>query len=146
MKRMNYAAALVAAGVIALQPCAAAEDFRDFNPTHRRTSAFAGVNVRLPLDARTQAKPPARLQLTAAYSAMDARTGAIQTLKGQGLEIGAGAKGKPALYLNGQSTAEMKQKLELGSTGTTLLVVGGLLLVLLVVAAASVPPELDWDE
>jgi hypothetical protein len=100
------------------------------------------MNVRLPLDSSTRAKPSARLQLTAAYSAIDARTGAIQTLKGQGLELGAGAKGKPAFYLNGRNTAEMKQKLELGgSTGTILLVAGAALVVLVVVAFASTPPD-----
>jgi hypothetical protein len=105
------------------------------------------MNVRLPLDRSTPAKPSARLQLTSAYSSMDVRTGAVQTLKAQGLEIGAGLKGKPTLFLNGQNTAEMKQKLEVkGSTGTTLLIVGGILLVLLVVAAASVPPQVDFKD
>jgi hypothetical protein len=143
----KYSAALLAAGILAVQPCAAADDFRDFNPTHRRTSAFAGMNVRLPLDRGTPAKPSARLQLTSAYSSMDARTGAVQTFKAQGLELGAGLKGKPALFLNGQNTAEMKQKLQVkGSTGTILLVAGGILLVLVLVAAASVPPQVDFDD
>jgi hypothetical protein len=143
----KHITALLAASLIAVQPCAAAEDFRAFSPTHRQTSAFAGLNVRLPLDSGNRVKPTARLQLTAAHSAIDARTGAMQTLKAQGLEFGSGLKGKPALYLNGQDTAEMKQKMQLGgSTGTILLVAGGVLLVLVVVAAASIPPQIDWDE
>jgi hypothetical protein len=142
MASIKHGAALLAAGIIALQPCAAAEDFRNFSPTHRQSSAFAGMNVRVPLDRGSTAKPSARLQLTAAYSAIDARTGAVQTFKGQGLEVGAGAKGTPAFYLNGQNTAEMKQKLELGgSTGTILLVAGAALVVLVVVAFASTPPD-----
>jgi hypothetical protein len=142
MASIKHAAALMAAGIIALQPCAAAEDFRAFSATHRQTSAFAGVNVRLPLDSGARVKPSARLQLTSAYYAMDARTGAVQTLKSPGLELGTGAKGRPTFYLNGQNTAEMKQKLELGgSTGTILLVAGAALVVLVVVAFASTPPS-----
>jgi hypothetical protein len=64
------------------------------------------------------------------------RTGSVETLKAQGLEIGGAKDGKPTLYLNGQSTADTQKKLGIG-TGTALLIAGGAVLVLLVVAMSS---------
>ena len=50
------------------------------------------------------------------------------------------------MYLRGQDSAEIKKKLNLGSTTTTLPAVGGVGLLLVVVAAAVVPPEIDFGE
>jgi hypothetical protein len=55
-----------------------------------------------------------------------------------GLEIGVGRSRKPALYVNGQNSAELQDRLAVkGSTGKTVLIVGGVLLVLVVVVAAG---------
>jgi hypothetical protein len=43
----------------------------------------------------------------------DVNTGAVRTFKAQGLEIGATRTGEAAFYLNGQSKAEIEQRLGL---------------------------------
>jgi hypothetical protein len=138
---------MMAAGILAAQPCAAAEDYRDLGMRERRASAFAGVNLRLPLGGAKAAKPSARLQLSAATTVRDMRSGSMTTTRAHGFEIGTGAGGKPALYMGGQSRAEMKTKLGIGGTTTTVIVVGGVVLVLLVLFAASrIPPQPDFDD
>ncbi len=136
MTGVRHLAAMLAAGMLMAQPCAAS-DVRDAQATQRQSSAFAGLNVRLPLGQAQKAKPTARLQLTTSYRFRDERTGVTQTFRAQGLEIGGAKGGKPTLYLNGQSTADMQKKLGIGGTGTTLLIVGGIVLVLVIVAASS---------
>lgn len=133
MAWVKFALPLVAAGMLAAQPCAAS-----LAQGQQNGSAFAGLNLRMPLGTAKAAKPSARLQFTTAYSFQDGRTGATETFKAPGLEFGTGKSGKPVLFLNGQDTAEMRERMQAnGSTGSTLLIVGGVLLVLAVVAVAA---------
>ena len=144
MKRLKASGAFAALAMLAAQPCAAA----DFNTTERgpavtRTSAFAGLNVRVPMGRTPGAKPSARLQLTTAYTLQDLRTGSMKTYKAQGLELGTGALGKPAFYMSGQEISRKNvEKLKLGGTGNTVLyVVGGVVVVgvILLLAAGYEP-------
>ena len=133
MVRISSVAAMVAAAALAAQPCGAA-------PTPGGpgggASAFAGVRLRVPLGGAA-VRPQVRLQLAPAYTMRDVRSGAVETVRSEGLEIGLGRGGAPDLYLNGQRSRDVKAKLGVkGSTGTTLLIVGGVLVVLVVVAAA----------
>lgn len=137
MTRTKYIGALIAIGVLTAQPCVAATDRHFSEATPARSSAFAGLSVRLPLGQAKPAKPVARLQLTTAFSVRDARTGLVRSSKANGLELGALRSGKPALYLNGRSAAEYKTKLGVSGTTKTVLIVGGLLLVGVVVLAAA---------
>jgi hypothetical protein len=147
MTRLKCAAAIAAAGLLAAQPCAAAEDYRDAGMRERHASAFAGVNLRLPLGGKQAGKPSARLQFTAASTIRDVRSGSTRTVRAHGLEIGSGEKGKAALYMGGQNTADMKTKLGVGgSTTTTIIIVGGVLLLLVILAASQVPPQPDFDD
>lgn len=139
MRKVAHVSAWLAAGVLVTQPCAA-RDFREHQAMHRQSTAFGGLNLRLPLGPGRKTKPTARLQLTASHTFPDDRTGGTQTFRAQGLEIGGTKSGKPTLYLNGQSTAEMQKKLNVGGTGTTLLIVGGVVLVLAVAAVAAAGP------
>jgi hypothetical protein len=133
--------------MLAAQPCAAAQDLRDTGMRERHASAFGGLNLRVPFGGQQAGKPQARLQLAAASSVRDPRSGSTWTNRAQGLEIGAGKTGKPALFMGGQNTAEMKTKLGVGGSTTTIIVVGGVLVLLLVVLAASqVPPQPDFDD
>jgi hypothetical protein len=134
MLRNSFVAAMLAAAALAVQPCDAAP-----SPTGpgAAVSAFGGVRLRVPLGG-VAARPQLRLQLAPAYAMRDARTGAVETVRSDGVEIGLGRKGGPDLYLNGQRSGEVKAKLGVkGSTGTTLLIVGGVLVVLVVAAAAA---------
>jgi hypothetical protein len=136
MTKVKGAAAIFAAAMLVAQPCAATE-FGGAQEMQRQSSAFGGLNVRLPLGGAHKAKPTARLQLTTSRTFREERTGFTQTFRAQGLEIGGAKGGKPTLYLNGQSTADMQKKLGIGGTGKTLLIVGGVVLVLVIVVAAS---------
>ena len=136
---------MLAAGMLVAQPCAANE-LRNGQSTLRQPSAFAGLNVRLPLGHARAVKPTARLQFTTSQTLRDERTGATQTFRAQGLEIGGAKGGKPTLYLNGQSTAGMKKKLGIGGTGNTVLIVGGVVLLVAIVAVvASGGPSLGLE-
>ena len=147
MKSGRYGAAALAAGMLVAQPCAAADDFRGTSGLERRTSAFAGMSVRLPLGASERSKPTARLQFTTAASTRDARTGSMETLRAQGVEIGAGKAGKPALFLGGRSAAELKQQHGLKSTTGTILLVGAVVVVgVVLLAAFTIPPQPDFDD
>jgi hypothetical protein len=135
MMVLKHAIAATIAGFLAAQPCAGAYDPGSYG--EGRMSSFAGVNVRMPVGKISRARPSARVQLTTAYSIRDVRTGAVETLKAKGLEIGATRKGVPALYLNGQNTAEMQEKFRLSSStpdsvsvilGVALLAVGVLVI------------------
>jgi hypothetical protein len=135
------AVAMAAAGLLAAQPCAAAPDPAGWS--ERRTSAFAGLTVRMSLGEAGPARPTARLQLTTSYDMRDARTGSVETLKAKGLEIGAAANGTPAFYLNGQNSADVQKKLGLsGSTGETVLIIFGVTLLAVGVLVLSSSSEL----
>ena len=141
MTSFKYAVAMTAAGLLAAQPCAAQTDSTGWN--ERRVSAFAGVNVRMSLGRSTPARPSARLQLTTNYSVRDVRTGSVRSFQAQGLEIGAAGNGAPAVYMNGQTTAEMREKLRLsGSTSETVWIIFGVALVAVAVLVLSSSSEL----
>lgn len=138
MASIKSAAAGIAAALLLTQPCAAADDFREFSATNRQMTAFAGVNVRLPLGGTAEAKPSARLQFTTGHSLYDSGSGAERTYRGRGLEIGAGKTGLPTFFVGGQNAAELQKKLGLkGGSSTTLLIVGGALVAVIIVALAA---------
>ncbi len=141
MSSAGKAIAMIAAGLLALQPCAAASDAA--GPNEQRTSAFAGLNLRMSLGGGKPARPSARLQLTTSHSIRDARTGSVETFKLQGLEIGAARNGAPTFYMNGRDTAEMRNKLRLsGSTSDAVWIIFGVTLVAVGVLVLSSSAEL----
>lgn len=142
MTTATQVAASLAAGMLISQPCAASNP-EDGQSMLRQSGAFAGLNVRLPLGQTQKSKPTARLQFTTSQTLRNERTGAIHTFKAQGLEIGSTKSGKLNLYLNGRSTVEAQNKINVGGAGTTLLIVGGVLLVGVLVAAASASATSD---
>jgi hypothetical protein len=147
MVRIGSAGAIVAMGMLAAQPCAAAEDVRDSGMRERHASAFGGFSLRVPLGGAQAGKPSARLQFAAASTTRDPRSGSTSTRRADGLEIVAGQGGKPARHLSGQSTAQMKAKLGVSKSTTTIIIAGGVVLLLLIVLAASqVPPQPDFDD
>ena len=142
MTTVTRVAALLAAGMLAGQPCAAS-DFGNAQAMQRQSSTFAGLNVRLPLGHAQRSMPTARLQFTTSHSYRDERTGTTQTVRAQGLEIGGSKGGKPTLYLNGLKTAEMQEKLRLsGSTPNEVWIIFGVGLVAVVVLLAASGPIL----
>lgn len=134
---MGWAAAVL---MMAAQPCLAAGDSLDGGMPERTTAAFAGAVFKLDLrGASGLAKPTARLQLglTHSYSDPGSRRPAV-VCRLSGLELGASAKGKPALFMAGQELTGQNERLEFGgSTGTTVLIAGGVVLALLLVVVAA---------
>ena len=134
-------AVLTCAGMTLAQPSAAQGVQRSY--AEQGPSAFAGVNLTIPLGSRDRSRPSLRLQLAARDTAQE---GSIPSMNFQarGLEVGFGDTGKPALFVNGRSAAEVHDRLGVGgSSGQTVLIEGGILLavVVLAVAAGSVPGD-----
>lgn len=143
---LRCAAAMVAAGIFAAQPCIAADNHHDAGAREPLSSAFVGVNLRLPLGGNA-GKPSARLQFTAASTGRDTRSGSAAKIRAHGFEIGLRENGKPALYMGGQDAAEMKTKLGVrGSATTTVVVVGGVLLLFFILASATQAPPSDVNK
>jgi hypothetical protein len=141
LKFLKRALAMTVAGLLTAQPCAAASYAAGWG--ERKISAFAGINVRMPLGQARAARPSARLQLTTGYSIRDVRTGSVRRLKAQGLEIGAGGDGAATFHMNGQSKAELQKKLGLsGSTSNTVWIILGVTLVAVGVLVLSNSAEL----
>ena len=133
----KYAAVIAAAVMLAVQPCAAADDFRDRRTVEARSGAFAGFSLRVPLDEARSQRPRARLQFTTTSSVREAG-GATTTRYAPGVELGAGRRGDIALSVAGRDVRGMEERLGVGgSTGTALLIVGGVVLVVLVLAAVA---------
>ena len=148
MPMMRHALAIAAAATMTAQPCFAAEDVRDSRGSQARTGAFAGISLRVPLaGGAASRRPTARLQLTSIRQVRDAN-GATRTSRAEGVQIGAGRRGRPALTIAGRNPFAERERLGVGgSTTTALVVVGGLVLVVFVLASvADAMPKPGPDE
>ncbi|HEY0013575.1 MAG TPA: hypothetical protein VGB79_12085 [Allosphingosinicella sp.] len=135
--RTYTAAGIAAAAMLAAQPCAAADDFRERRAPETRSGGFAGISLRMPLDEGRSRRPTARLQLTTMMSSRDP-AGAVTTRFAPGVQLGADRQGRAALSIGGQDVRQAEERLGIGgSTGTTLLVVGGVVLVVFVLASVA---------
>lgn len=131
MLKIGTAAVVLAAGLLAAQPCAA----QGVNATQfeRPVSAFAGISLRWTFDSAAEPKPSVRLQFSA-----DPGSSAGTDFRPRGLEIGLRDTGKPALFVNGRSAAVAQSELGLGgSGGQTALIVGGVLIAVVLIALAA---------
>lgn len=117
MKTFVVKAATALAVTLTAMPCRAAEDRPVTHNLERQTSAFAGVNIRLPLGGKERAKPAARLQMGMVWRSEGAgpRSPDLRYRPG-GLEFGLTAKGRPEIYVNGQSAGQMRERLKLGGS------------------------------
>jgi hypothetical protein len=134
---MRWTAGIAAAAALVAQPCLAAELYRESGAAQVRTGAFAGVSVRVPLEGSAPRRPTARLQLTSIREVRDTN-GARRTFRGDGVQLGADRRGRPALTIAGRNPLGERERLGIGgSTGTALLVVGGVVLVVFVLASVA---------
>jgi hypothetical protein len=138
MPVMKYAAAIAAASLLAAQPCAAADDYRDRRAPESRSGAFAGLSLRMPLgDGGGARRPTARFQLTTMTSSRDT-SGAVTRSVARGVELGADREGRAAFSIGGRDLRGMDDRLGFGgSTTTTLVIVGGVVLVVFVLASVA---------
>ncbi len=152
MSWLRSSAAAAALLLLSAQPCLAADDFRSTGAVDRRSGAFAGMTVRLPV-GQQEAKPIARLQLTTVHQSYDRESRLSgRSVRPAGLELGLSGAAKPTFYVGGRSAADIEKKLHMKGSNTTLLIVGGVV-VLAVLVLASVadaqptagPPEGAFD-
>lgn len=135
MRSIGNCVAVLCAGLLIAEPCAA--QGLQSAPGQLRPSAFAGVNINLPIGGTRRAEPSVRLQITTDYGSQYRRD-ASRNSRPSGVEIGLIRAGKPALFLNGRQASVADSKLGLGgSGGQTALIVGGVLLAVVVVAVAA---------
>lgn len=136
MHPMKSAAACAALALVA-QPCGAAEVVSPVAAGERHSSAFAGLNLRLPLGrAGEKEKPSARLQLSMTHEYRDVTGATLRRHQSRGLELGLGSKGSPAYFVGGQKMSEKDARLRLSGGKTTWLVVAGAVVLAVVVLAA----------
>ena len=121
MKGMTKILAAASLAVLGAQPALAAEPA---GSGATRTSAFAGVQLRLGLGETKRVAPTARLRLGLTHNSADYRSGAWAR-DGGGLELGLTKLGRPDLYVGGQSVRGLRQRLGLAPAATALIVVGG---------------------
>ncbi len=142
MARLKSSAAEAAVFLLSAKPCLAADDFRSTGAVERRSGAFAGMSVRVPM-GQEGAKPSARLQLATVHQAYDRESRLSgRTLRASRIELGLSGSAKPAFYIGGRNAAEVETKLQLKGSGTTIVLVGAAILVsvLLLASLASAVP------
>lgn len=137
--------AAIAAGQIGLllaQPCLAADDFREVQGVERRSAAFAGASFRLRLGGDAVSPPTLRLKLATRHVYESQNTAApTQVREFSAVELGLTKTGKPAPYVAGQSTAEIKRKANL--VGNTDPITVALITAMVVTAVFLL--SMDWD-
>lgn len=115
MRNVRFAAAAAALAMTLSQPALAAQDFRDAGAGERRSGAFAGVSLRVPLGAEEKARPSARLQLTSDHRYRTAD--GVRTHRPAGLELGADGLGKPEIFFNGAKLSDAERRMGLSGIG-----------------------------
>ncbi len=138
MTKVIITAGTILALALSATPCFAADDIRAAVNFERQTSAFAGANVRLTFGQRGRSKPTARLQLGAVHELRGAEAAPVAARQYVGLELGLNPGAKPELFLGGQSTKQIGERLNLGgSASNTVAIVFGVALVVVGVIVIS---------
>lgn len=136
MVRLTYVTACLAAIACLSQPCAA--QTANSALYVQQPAAFVGLNMQVPLGARTKTKPSLRLQVRSDFRGRDYAKLDTLAPRPKGLEIGLLKTGKPAVFFNGERAMDAQTRLGLGASGgNTFLIVGGVLLAVVVVAVAA---------
>jgi hypothetical protein len=149
MQIAKKAAAAAAAAMLIGQPCLAADDMRNMGGGERRSGAFAGLNLRVPVGKGNPEKPSARMQLTTTHEYRNASGEVLRAYRADGLELGLRRTGAASLRIAGQDLRATKERLAMNGSTKTYLIVGGVVLVVVVLAAvvaAHSVPAVDFDD
>jgi hypothetical protein len=111
MRRSKHAAAVAAATMLIAQPCAAATDLRADGATERRSGAFAGVRLRLPIGASNPERPSAGLQLTRFHDYRNAAGFTVRSYRPDGVEFRLDQRGRASFTVAGQDMARQEERL-----------------------------------
>ena len=127
------------------QPCLAASDLRDTAATERRSSAFAGVRLRLPMGEGNPERPSARLQLTTFHDYRDASGAMVHTNRPDGLEFGVGERRRLSLRIAGQDIARQEERLGVDGSTKTIIIIGAVVLAAIVLIPVLTADYLETD-
>ncbi|HZF96388.1 MAG TPA: hypothetical protein VEZ20_16115 [Allosphingosinicella sp.] len=141
MRRSKYAAAAAAAAMLVAQPCFAAGAFQGDGASERRSGAFAGVRLRLPLGEGNPERPSARLQLTTSHEYRNAAGATVRTIRPDGVELGLRERGAVSWRIGGQDIGRRDERLGINGSTKTLLTIG-----VIIVAVVVLIPVLTADE
>jgi hypothetical protein len=141
MRVLKKIAAASAAAMLISQPCLAADDHRDIGARERRSGAFAGLNVRLPMGKGNPGKASAKVQLTTLHQYRTGAGAVVRAYRPDGLELGLSRSGGASLSIAGQDLRRANERVALKGSTTTYLIVGGVLLAVVVLAmvASAIP-------
>lgn len=140
--RFPKALFVCAAAALAAQPCLAAEIVGPDGDVERRSAAFAGASLSVPIGgAGRERAPSARLQLGMTHD-LRGTNGERRRLRAGLVELGLGRSGQPAYFVGGRDVDEIGERLNVKGKTTTLLIVGGVLVlgVVILAAVASAQP------
>lgn len=131
----RHAIPMFITGPLAAQPCSAADDHQQFTSGERRTSAFLGLSIRLPMGRSDSFSPSARLQFTSEARVRDWRTGSVEMFKPRGVELGVNRAGAVSMFVHGLDVSDV-QKASLGDSSreTTYSIIGALVVSVAVIA------------
>ena len=118
---MNRAAASLgaaAAMMCAASPCLAQDDMGFGHRSDQQSAAFAGVNLRLEIGRQGRPQPVARLAIGRSYAAdrSDIMPGHRRSAA-PGLELGLTRSGAAQLYVGGEPTSRVKERLGANGLG-----------------------------
>jgi hypothetical protein len=145
MRRLRHAAAAAAAATLIAQPGLAATDVRGDGAAERRSGAFAGVRLRVPIGARNQERPSARMQLTTVHDYRTAAGATVRSFRPDGLEFGAGQRGRLAVRIAGQDIGRLEERLPASGSTRTILIVGAVVVAAIVLIPVLTAYYIDTD-
>jgi hypothetical protein len=140
MQILKFAAAAAAATMMISQPCFAAVGLQSDGASERRTAAFAGVRLRLPMGAANPERPSTRLQITTFHDYRDATGATVRSFRADGVELGLRESGGLSWRIGGQDIGRRDERLALSGSAGTILTIA-----LVVVAAVVLIPVLTAD-
>jgi hypothetical protein len=140
MRGSIYGAAAAAAAMLACQPSYAAAEAPGAGAFERRSGAFAGVRLSVPMGARNPERPSARLQVTSFHDGRSASGATVRSVRPHGIELGLGQGGRPAWRIGGREIGGGEQRLGFDGSTASLVTIG-----IIVLAAIVVIPVLTAD-
>jgi hypothetical protein len=141
MFRLKYAAAAASAAMLIAQPCFAAGELQSDGATERRSGAFAGVRLRLPLGEGNPERASARLQLTTSHEYRNASGATVRSIRPDGIELGLRDRSRLSWRIAGQDMGRQDERLGVSGSTKTLLTIG-----VIIVAVVVLIPVLTADE
>jgi hypothetical protein len=132
------------------QPCLAAGEIHSDGASERRSGAFAGVRLRLPLGEGNPERPSARLQLTASHEYRNAAGATLRSTRPDGIELGFRERSRLSWRIGGQDMGRQDERLGVSGSTKTILTIGAIIVVAVVMipilTADEIPGPPDFND